>query len=214
MRTTIERVVEVSRHRSERALGFSALRPHKPPASTSAADAARSQSGAASTGAASAASDGGYSGHESLVHADLSEQEAARRASAPAALNTARRAGVGSHNEWMQQARNANGVGVGGGAAGEAGAGGDVAMRDTGDSCAEHGGLNSTAGAAGHGGSAGRAVDVGEALAGSREDAERGILLKDVLFILEKEKSVGVRRIILKHSLQQDPALHSWRASR
>ena len=87
MRTTIQRLIQVSNHRSGVAAGFSALRPHK-----SGTQGSEPQQAPATT----PNGPGGVqalrpSRHAPWVHADLLEQEAARRASAPPRPLTQRR---------------------------------------------------------------------------------------------------------------------------
>jgi len=208
MRTTIERVVEASHHRSGRAPGFASLRPHKSLASTSTVDAAQAQAGAASNGAAAAgkAASGGNA-HQPFGHADLVEQEAARRASAVVRVDAPRLAALSRAGAWIQTVLDpkvrgaADTVGGGGGgaaaAAGQSSArvsvGGDVEMKDaaTASDCGHDAPISTGAVAvlANGAGRAGLGGDGGGGAAGAGDGAAdaKCILIKDILFILERE---------------------------
>jgi hypothetical protein len=184
MRTTIERLVEVSCHRSGRAAGFAALRPHKAGALPKAAASGLGEAApAAPANGAGAAGQVGAGAHLPMAHADLLEQEAARRASAPAIFGAAGRARGAAQVAMTERQPSAaaarGGLGEGGGV--------DVEMPD-----AAHGGINGGSGAPGGAASAERSgADAQGASVGANGcpagGEEREILLKDILYILEGE---------------------------
>ena len=201
----------MSNHRSGRAPGFSALRPHKSLAQGSQADPASTTAATSSTSpnASAAAQPVGPSRHGPWVHANLLEQEAARRASAPPLPPAMRKAPLTAPATLTQKHLRAGaapaapltgGSGVGGDL------GGDLEMADA------PGAAGATAAAPhallGAGGS--RAVGNGQSKAGAgdggrqsdeaavkaqaeaggggvAQEADARILLKDLLLVLEKE---------------------------
>ena len=117
-----------------------------------------------------------------LAHADLAEQEAARRASAPISNGSPASAGAGAEDPPASHARAHGDLGVG--------EGGDSAMTDVGGA----GGKDIDGAGAAPGGGHGQ---IAAACAGSKDRPaggdDRGILLKDVLYILENEVCHGCR---------------------
>jgi hypothetical protein len=152
MRTTIQRLVEVSKHRTGRALGFSALRAHKSGGQGSEPEHASAAS------AKAPAPPPPPGAHPPCVHADLQEQEAARRVTARASLAEAT-----STSSSVHRVRR------------------DLVMTDaSGATSARQDAGNSS------GGGVPDAVTVADAM-GRDAKQEKRVLLKDLLFVLERE---------------------------
>ena len=219
MRTTIERLVEASRHRSGRSPAFAALSDHKSLRASSAVEPAA---------ASAATSDVVGEGHRSHVHASLQEQDAARCASAPPLVPPVRRATLTSAAGWIQEEKRSQmtwsesqgktaetsshpqalSMGIGGAGEHKDGVHAHVDQAVVSQSGAG-GGANAVAAAGINGADDGRPrVDYPGPVHGN------GIVLKDMLFLLENEKREGMRRIFLQHAVRQDPALKSWRSPR
>lgn len=181
MRTTIERLVQVSYHRSGRNPGFAALRLRKTAAPCSMVASTLVPAGASAHGSMPAGAPSAFS--LPLAHADLAEQEAARRASAPISSNGSRApAGADAGDPPASHAGAHGGLRVG--------EGGDSVMADVGGA----GGKDVDCAGAAPGGGHGQIAAAG---AGSKDRPaggdDGGILLKDVLYILENEVCHGCR---------------------
>lgn len=172
MRNTVQRLVEVSYHRSGRNPGFSALRPHKAAAPSAAPASTLVAAGPSARGSMPAPAQ--QAGCMPLAHADLAEQEAARRASAPPIVHGSRSASSAPANAQKLPDGQAGGGGRGVGAEG-----GDSIMADAG--VARDDGAN---GAGAASGGPGRIVAGG---AGEGQARDGGIQLTDVLYVLENE---------------------------
>ena len=218
MRTTIERLVEASRHRSGRSPAFAALGDH---------NSLRASSAVEPAAASAAASDVVGEGPRSHVHASLQEQDAARCASAPPLVPPVRRATLTSAAGWIQEEKRSQmtwsesqgktagtsghpqalSMGMGGAGGHEGGVHAHVDQAVVSQSGA--GGGTNAAVAAGMNG-----ADDGRLRVDYPGPGQDGIVLKDMLFLLENEKRDGMRRIFLQHAVRQDPALKSWRSPR